>query len=227
MCEMLAIRAERPLLLEEVWPYMILLDEYGVAGFGWGVVWIGIDGKLRRYRTADGIRRDPVGPRSLAGVRSTRYLIHLRRPSAMTTIAHRNAQPYLSSGGDLAFAHNGYFARHNAFRPEFEGRFEGTSDSEVGFLLYQKEVSNGIAPAEALLRVHRDLEGHANIGVLQADGELLMYAGNHENNVYAFDLGDLRMMSTALHSMDDFLFQTIFPSASNVRRVETGTVHRL
>ena len=50
MCEMLAIRSERPLPIDTVLKYATLLDEYGIAGFSWGIAWKTLAGTLKRYR---------------------------------------------------------------------------------------------------------------------------------------------------------------------------------
>lgn len=221
---MLAIRAERPYPIERVLEYSTLLDEYGVAGFSWGIVWKTPSGDLQRYRAVEGIRRDPLATRALTGVQSTEYLVHLRRPSLMTTISHRNAQPYLATDGSFAFAHNGFFARHRDWRPNYRDQLEGTSDSEVGHLFYHSQLAAGTDAAQALVQTHHDLEGGANIGVIRRGSPSLFYAGNHENHVYSFEMDSAKMIATALHSADDYLFQSVFPQAGNIERVPIGTV---
>jgi len=224
MCEMLAIRSEKLMPIETVLKYASLLDEYGVAGFSWGIVWKTESGTLKRYRAVEGIRRDPLAFRTLTSISSTEYLVHLRRPSAMTTIAHRNAQPYVSADGKVAFAHNGFFERHREYRPTYVDRLEGTSDSEVGFFYYQDLLTSGVVPQNALMQTHADLHGGANIGMMQAHGKTLFYSGHPDNSVYAFQQDGARMVSTALHSSDDYLFQSVFPNAEHCERIATGTV---
>lgn len=71
VCEMLAVRSETPLkLVPKLLPWVRLLGQYGVAGFGWGVARLD-GGVLRRYRTDLGTGRDQVAEVALAGVRGT------------------------------------------------------------------------------------------------------------------------------------------------------------
>ncbi len=227
MCEMLAIQSDREVPIERVLTYAELLDEYGVAGFSWGLAWKSAGGELLRYRAVEGIRRDTLARRTLAGVKSTEYLVHLRRPSLMTTIAHRNAQPYLSQDRQLAFAHNGFFAQHREFQSAYQNRLEGTSDSEVGFCYYQDLVSQGENPGEALISAHQRLGGRANVGVMRRGSPILFYCGNDDNAVYAFAADGARFLTTALHSGDDYVLQTVFPQAEQAERVAVGTAREL
>lgn len=227
MCEMLALHSGQPMPIETVLKYATLLDEYGLAGFSWGIVWKTDAGTLKRYRAVEGIRRDSLALRTLEGVASREYLVHLRRPSAMTTIAHRNAQPYLSENGAVGFAHNGYFARHSELRPKYLNCLEGTSDSEVGFFYYQELVSSGVDASKALIQTHQDLEGGANIGVIRNSAPTLFYSGSHDNAVYTFQLDGATVVSTSLHSSDDYLFQSVFPLAERCERIPNGTVFEL
>lgn len=68
MCEMLAVQSALPVPVEQVLTYAELLDEYGIAGFSWGIVWTAEDGTLQRYRSTDGIHRDTMYARTLKNV---------------------------------------------------------------------------------------------------------------------------------------------------------------
>lgn len=226
MCEMLVVRSEKPVSFESIFPYATLLDEYGVAGFGWGVVWRTEQGELKQYRSADGIRRDPLASRTLTGITSREFLIHLRRPSLMTSIAHFNAQPYLHREDKIAFAHNGYFAHHHDLRAMYPD-VEGTSDSVVGFHHYLALLKNGVEPTTALKQTHEALGGKANLCALHANGMIFCYGGNVDNAMYRFQLGELQCVATSLHSHDDFLFQAIFPTASDIVKIPLHTAIQL
>jgi predicted glutamine amidotransferase len=227
VCEMMAITSEQSISVEEVLRYATLLDEYGVAGFSWGITWRSESGSIKRYRAVEGIRRDSLVHRALTGVSSRQFLVHLRRPSLMSTISFVNAQPYLSQDGQLAFAHNGFFARHREFRSTFQPEIIGTSDSEVGFQYYARQLANGMDASEALTVTHSELGGDANIGVMRADGSLFFYAGHHDNAVYTFTIDGARFVTTALHSGDDYVFQSVFPRAEAIERVPSRTVYVL
>jgi predicted glutamine amidotransferase len=181
-------------------------------------VWTEENGALKRYRNAEGIRKDQLYSRALKGIASRDFLVHLRRPSLMTTISHRNAQPYVAPGHGLAFAHNGYFQHHDEHRAQFADQLEGTSDSEVGFRYFLTRLTEDSLP-DALVKTHQVLQGKANIGVMRAGGEIWFYAGNSDNRAYTFMLDGMRFAATSLHSNDDFLFQTIFPQAASVAQI--------
>lgn len=222
MCEMLAIASPTPVPMDEVLRWSMLLDEFGVAGFSWGMVWT--EGQtLHRYRSVDGIRHDPAAASSLRGLSLTRGYVHLRRPSYMSTISHVNAQPYLSGDGEWAFGHNGLLQRHHQFRAQYQSLLDGTSDSEVGFQYWLEQLRAGTNLAQSLEETHRMLEGKANFMALHRSGHMGLYAGNSENPVYMFRLGSTLMATTSLHSPDHFVFDTIFPGAVEISQVDYGT----
>lgn len=224
MCEMFAVSASQPIAIEDVLHYATLLDEYGVAGFSWGVAWRTDSGEIKRYRAVEGIRRDTLATRTLAGVESTHFLVHLRRPSLMTTISFVNAQPYLADEQHVAFAHNGYFRKHREVRGRMQDKLVGTSDSEVGFRYYLERLQAGEDAGKALHTTRTDLDGDANIGVLLGDGSIHFYSGHHDNAVYSFRIDGNLFATTALHSGDRYVFESVFPRAEGIEQVESGTV---
>jgi len=221
MCEMLAVAAPEPVFLLDLMGWARLLDELGIAGFGWGVAWED-GGRVRRYRCADGIRRDERARQVLAGARSRRVLFHLRRPSLMSSVSLPNSQPYLDPGQGWAFAHNGYLERHREHRGAFADRLEGTSDSEVGFHLWLSRLEAGDGPGDALAQVHRTLGGGANLMALSAGGRLVAYAGNPENRCLQLRVDGLAMVTTTLHSPDGFVLDAVFAQARDAREMALG-----
>ncbi len=218
---MLAITSGNPVEIQDVLNWSRLLDQYGLASFGWGITWT--DGnRLFRYRSVLGIRQDPTAEDALRGLLLTRGFIHLRRPSRMSTIGHLNAQPYQSPDARWAFAHNGYFARYREYVAAYQSELQGTSDSEVGFLLCRDQLSQGLSLEESLKETHRLLEGKANLMALDTEGRLAVYAGNPENFLYTFSVGTVHLAATSLHSPDHFIFDTIFPSAHTITRLPVG-----
>ncbi|HHW37342.1 MAG TPA: hypothetical protein GXX18_08930 [Bacillales bacterium] len=219
MCELLTVKSEESIPIEWIFHYASLLDKYGIAGFGWGVAWKCDNGQIRRYRAIEGVRNDVLAPQTLKGLEAKEYLVHLRRPSLMKSMAFNNSQPYLNEEESLAFAHNGYFTNHDQFRPLFINELQGTSDSEIGYQYYLTKTKEQKDPVISLELTHQKLEGKANLVVFQKDQDTLLYAGNDDNRMYVFDLDDVRCASTSLHSQDDFLFQAIFPTATNVKQI--------
>lgn len=222
MCEMLAISSPTPVPIADILEWCALLDELGVAGFGWGLAWT--DGEaLHHYRSVDGIRKDRMASRALRGVCLTRGFIHLRRPSLMSTIAHVNAQPYVSQDGHWAFAHNGFLTQHRNVRAQFQADLQGTSDSEVGFNYWLRHLSDNPALPKSLVDTHHALGGKANFMALHHRGNLAVYAGNEENPLYTFEMNGIHLASTSLHSRDRFLFEAVFPGAVRIETVPPGT----
>ena len=226
MCELLAITVPpdaRPLSMDTVLTWSRLMDEWGLAGYGWGMVFQQEDG-LHRYRSLYGIRNDALAGQVLSRIKTRRLFVHVRRPSLMTTMSQLDAQPYLDDEVGMAFAHNGYLAGHQDLRPQFAERLEGRSDSEVGFQLWLQAMREGRDPAGALQDVHARLGGQANLMAMARDGRIWAYSGNVENAVYRFRVDDWEMAATSLHSYDRFVFETIFPDALDIREVPSGSV---
>ena len=216
----MAVAWPNPRPFAEALPWALELERLGVAGFGWGVAWVDEAGCVRGYRHPGTLAADRQGRDHTGGIRSTRFLVHVRRPSKLSTAQLADTQPFVVEDGSFALCHNGYLEDHDRLRPAFRGRLEGGADSEVGFRLFQSFLDGGEAPATALARVHRDLGGRANFGYVGGDGELLVYQGHGGNPMWRFRLGDARVGATALHSDDRSLFALLFTGSTDEERVE-------
>jgi glutamine phosphoribosylpyrophosphate amidotransferase len=214
-----------PVPIAEIWPWARSLERYGLGGFGWGVAWRE-DGAVRHHRDPGTLAEDQAGVGGLVGVRSTHYLVHLRRPSQLSTIALADTQPFLADDGSFAFAHNGRLDLAEEMRAQFAGRLQGRADSEVGFRLFQ-QLCQEQEPARALPEVHRQLQGTANLCYLPAAGPALAYHGAPANQMWSFSLGGALVISTGLHSADEAIFQLCFEQAAERRRLEVGEVAEL
>ena len=226
MCELLAVTVPpdaRPLSMDTVLTWSRLMDEWGLAGYGWGMVFEQEDG-LHRYRSLSGIRNDALAGQVLPRIKTRRLFVHVRRPSLMSTMSQLDAQPYLDDETGMAFAHNGYLAGHQDLRPHFTDRLTGRSDSEVGFQLWLQAMREGSAAESALQNVHARLGGQANFMSMARNGRIWVYAGNVENAVYRFRIDGWEIAATSLHSYDHFVFETIFPDALDIREVPPGSV---
>jgi hypothetical protein len=213
-----------PVGFERVLPVADALERLGIAGFGWGVAWLDDEGEtraIRIHRQTGRFTDEASAVAELREVRSTRYLVHLRRPSKLSTVQPADTQPF--GGGACAFCHNGYLERADAHRPRYAGRLSGRADSEVGWLHFSDRLSAGTTPARALADVAVAFGGHANLGYLASDGTLLAYAGNRVNALWRLRLDDAVMVTTALHSMDESVFDFVFPTASERERVPLGS----
>src|SRR5689334_15574232 len=133
MCEHYVARAGEPFRLDELWPFTASLERFGIAGFGWGAAWVTPGGGLAIHRDTRAFRDDPATA-ALGAIETTSALVHLRRPSKLSTLQLADTQPFLDPGGRFAFSHNGDLKRYREFRPALvaAGRIHGRADSEVG-----------------------------------------------------------------------------------------------
>ncbi|HVA89090.1 MAG TPA: class II glutamine amidotransferase [Chloroflexota bacterium] len=218
MCEILVTVWPEPQPFARVMPWALELEHLGVAGFGWGAAWR--DGKrIRSYRDPGRMASDGTGRAALGSVYSTHFLVHLRRPSCLTSIGLADTQPFLADDGSFAMAHNGRLEGADRIRQRFQARLQGQADSEVGFRLFDSKVSLGAAPGEALKQVHQELGGRANFAYLPGGGPALVYAGNPDNAFWRFRMEGAEVAATSLHSADEAIFKLCFPAASQRDRV--------
>ena len=223
MCEILAVAGTNDVAFDDILPWARDLERLGVAGFGWGVVWLTEDG-VRRYRNPGSLADDAEGARRIGAVRSRRLLVHLRRPSRLSTAQLADSQPFLDASpeegvGSFAFCHNGFLERHAELRPRYEKQISGRADSEVGFAFFRERLGDGAAPAVALVEVHQRFEGNANLGYLGADGTLLVYGGHAHNPLWQFEQDGLDLAASGLHSDDESLFHLVFTAATRRTRI--------
>lgn len=255
MCELLAAVADAPFRLGDLWEIVAPLERYGVAGFGWGVAWPGPDGRLVRHVSTAAFRDDPA-QFALAEVSARACMVHLRRPSKLSTLSIPDAQPFLDPAGRFAFCHNGDLARWRPARQRYAaaGRIAGRADSEVGqrwledaWAEHALELAwpaggGDAAPAAAgalrsaappdpcatLADLHAALGGQANLCVLTPGGAVHCTAGNTENPVVSFRLGPFRIVSTAIYSIDRSIFRLVAPGARERRVHKPGSrIHLL
>jgi predicted glutamine amidotransferase len=220
LCEILAVRWSAPTRFEALLPWAEKIEYYGIANFGWGVAWLE-DGEVKRYRHQGRLSEDASVKGPLAGVASTHFLVHFRRPNRLSTIQLADTQPFLADGGRFAFCHNGSFTREREFRDRFAGLLQGRADSEVGFRVFEEFLDQGASAEQALVRTHEQLSGVANLGYLGSDGELVVFNAYPNNRIHRFRVDGALLAATELHSPDDSLFRLVFPAAID-RRVISG-----
>ena len=228
MCELLAVAWEHPEPFGRIEPWARGLERVGIGGHGWGVAWLEEDAEgpaaIRGYRHPTSLEQDPEGAAAVAEVRSTRFLVHLRRPSKLSTVQLADSQPFVDADeeggpGTFAFCHNGFLERHEEIRPAYEDRLKGRADSEVGFVVLADLLAEGVPAEEALPEVHRRFGGKANLGYLSRDGRLLAYGGNPPNAFWRFRLDGAEVAATQVHSDDLSLFALLFDRAELRRQV--------
>jgi len=191
-----------------------------MAGFGWGAAWLERDGELGSHRDIRAFRDDPAAG-EIGAVETASALIHLRRPSKLSTLQLADTQPFVDPGGRFAFSHNGDLREINDARRRFQaqGRIAGRADTEVGERWLEDAWDDCPSAGAALRALHATFGGQANLAAITRDGAVVHYAGNAENPVFSFRLGRIGVVSTALYSIDRSLFQLVAPGASDRRLV--------
>jgi glutamine phosphoribosylpyrophosphate amidotransferase len=223
MCEHFVARAVEPFRLDELWPFAERLERYGMAAFGWGAAWLTGDGRLKTHRDIRAFRDDPLAA-DVGAVETRSALVHLRRPSKLSTLQLADTQPFLDPGGRFAFSHNGDLRDIRDARRRFQdqGRIAGRADTEVGQRWLEDAWADCPSPAAALRALHATFGGEANLALIATDGAVVHYAGNGENPVFSFRLGRIGIVSTALYSIDRSLFQLAALGATERRLVRPG-----
>jgi glutamine phosphoribosylpyrophosphate amidotransferase len=220
MCEHFIARSAEPFRLDELWPFTERLEHFGLAGFGWGAAWLESGGRLCSYRDIRAFRDDP-GRDAVGATETTAVLVHLRRPSRLSTLTIEDTQPFDDPAGRYAFSHNGDLRDYRTLRTTLraQGRIHGRADSEVGERWLEDAWQPDAAPGHLLVALHDRFGGQANLALLAADGTPYHYAGNGENPVFTFRLGAIGLASTGIYSLDRSLFRFVAPGASNRRFV--------
>lgn len=225
MCEHFIARAAEPFRLAELWPFAERLERYGIAGFGWGAAWVDRDGRVASHRDVSSFRDDRAGRERWGREETTAALVHLRRPSRLSTLAMADTQPFEDPAGRYSFSHNGDLRDYRQLRARYraEGRIHGRADSEVGARWLEDAWHQGEPAAHLLGALHDRFGGQANLAVLTAEGMPHHYAGNDENPVFSFRLGRIGIVSTGIHSLDRSLFRFVAPRATERRMVHLHT----
>jgi len=215
MCEQFVARASEPFRIDELWPFTERLERFGLAGFGWGAAWTDDAGSLRTHRDVRAFRDDP-GRDALGRAETTSLLVHLRRPSRLSTLHLPDTQPFADAAGRFAFSHNGDLRDYRAARAKYrrQGRIHGRADSEVGQRWLEDAWSDEEPVGHLLGALHDAFGGEANFAVLTPDGTPYHYAGNPQNPVFTFRLGRIGIAATALYSIDRSVFRFCAPGAT-------------
>lgn len=223
MCEHFVARADEPFRIDELWPLAERVERWGLGGFGWGAAWLTTDptAPLAAHRDVRAFRDDAAGRDAVGAIETTALLVHLRRPSRLSTLGPADTQPFVDPAGRFAFGHNGDLRDWRSWRRRYQaqGRIAGRADSEVG-ARWLEDAWDADEPVPHLLGVlHDTFGGQANFAVLAADGIPWTYAGNGENPVFTFRLGRIRVASTGLYSLDRSLFRFAATGATDRKLV--------
>jgi glutamine phosphoribosylpyrophosphate amidotransferase len=224
MCEQFVARAAEPFRLDELWPFTERLERFGIAGFGWGAAWVDQAGALQAYRDVRAFRDDP-GRERIGQIETTSVLVHLRRPSKLSTQTIEDTQPFCDPAGRFVFGHNGDLRETREWRRRYrdQGRLHGRADTEVGQRWLEDEWGTRETVAAVLSRLHETFGGAANLAVLTSDETPHAYAGNPENPTFTFALGRIGLASTGIYSTDRSIFRLVAPGATRRHLVRNRT----
>lgn len=224
MCEHYIARSASPFRLDELWEFTERLEKFGLAGYGWGAAWADDAGSLQSYRDVRAFRDDP-GRGTVGRTETTSVLVHLRRPSRLSTLGLADTQPFDDPSGRYSFSHNGDLLNYRSFRARYrsEGRLHGRADTEVGARWLEDEWHQGEPVPQRLAALHDTFGGPANLAVVTAGGGTHHYAGNRENPVFSFRLGSIGIVGTGLYSLDRSIFKYAAQGATDRRLVKIGT----
>ena len=192
MCEHFVARAAEPFRLDELWPFTERLERFGLAGLRLGR-------RLARPRTAGSGPTATSGPSATTPVASavgaaetTAALVHLRRPSRLSTLTLADTQPFDDPAGRFAFSHNGDLRDYRALRDGVPragphprpGRHRGRRALARGRLAPGRAGRGPPArPPRPVRRAGQPRDAD------RRDGSAYHYAGNGENPVFTFRLG--------------------------------------
>lgn len=222
MCELLVAAFRTPRPFSALADVVAGLERYGLGGYGWGVAWLGDDRAVHAVKGLGRYRDEGFRDDRLLAQASSRFLVHLRRPSRLSTVQMADTQPFLA-GGEHAWCHNGFLERAEELRPGYADRLHGQADSEVGWQFFTHRLAAGDSAPAALAAVGEVFGGKVNLGYLSASGELAVYSLNPTNKMWRFRFGDGELVTTELHSDDTSLFDLVVPEAAGAELIPQGT----
>jgi hypothetical protein len=228
MCEHFVARSSTPFRLDDLWSFTERLERFGIAGFGWGAAWRGADGRLHSHRDVRAFRDDPERE-AIGRIETTSAVVHLRRPSRLSTLGLPDTQPFDDPAGRYVFSHNGDLLLHREWRTRYRaaGRIHGRADTEVGARWLEDEWRVGESVPHLLGALHDTFGGQANLAVMTEAGDVHHYAGNRENPVFTFRLGRIGLAATGIYSLDRSVFRFVAPGATDRRLVPLRTTASL
>jgi hypothetical protein len=82
-------------------------------------------------------------------------------------------------------------------------------------------------PCRALAALHGEMGGQANLMALTPRGVTHCYAGNADNPLFRFRLGDRTLVTTGIHSVDRSLFRFVVRGATERHLIRRGQRYEL
>jgi len=125
---------------------------------------------------------------------------------------------------NFAYAHNGDFEKADEYRHEFPGLLNGKVDSEVGFRMTEKMLSEGLSLGQACLHTLDTLGGGANVALLYNDGSVWIDGNARFNKLWRFKVDELECASTSLIFSDESFFDLVYEGLPTDRALVRGEV---
>ena len=223
MCEIFVAGSDTPVPFGHIEPWVLNLERYGIAGWGWGSAHLEDGGHVNVRRAVGKLGDDAAALDALRGIESRRWLFHLRRPLRLPNVLE-DMQPFYSDVHDFAYAHNGDFTNADAFRDEFEGLLDGRVDSEVGFRMTERLMSGGRSLEEALDETLETLGGTSNIAVMYHGGNVWIFGKALFNKLWRFELDGLECATTSMIMADDSFFELVYGTLPESRELIRGAL---
>ena len=221
MCEILVVGADTPVPYTRLEPWVLALERYGIAGWGWGSAHLEADGSVNVRRAVGRLGEAPAALDELRGLASRRWLFHLRRPLRLPNVLE-DMQPFYSAALDFAYAHNGDFTNAEQFRHQFDGLLHGRVDSEIGFRMTERLMQEGRTLEGALDGTLETLGGTSNIAIMYHGGNVWIYGKAMFNKLWRFDIDDLSCASTSMIMADESFFELVYGVLPQDRELVRG-----
>ena len=227
MCEQFVARAAEPFRLDELWPFAEQLERYGLAGFGWGAAWLTPTAGSAAIATS---ARSATTPAATASAPSRRpsVLVHLRRPSRLSTLSLPDTQPFADPAGPLRVQPQRRLARLPRAPRRRTGRRAGSTagrtprSASAGSRTRWDDGSPSTAPLLATL--HERFGGQANLADARPPtAPPSTTPATPRTRCSRFRLGRIGVVSTGLYSLDRSLFRFAAPGATDRRLVRLRT----
>jgi len=209
VCEILVVGADSPVPFTRLEPWVLALERYGIAGWGWGSAHLESDGAVNVRRAVGKLCETPEALDELRQIESRRWIFHLRRPLRLPNVLE-DMQPFYSQSLDFAYAHNGDFTNAEQFRDRFTGLLEGKVDSEIGFRMTERLMENGNSLEAALDQTLETLGGTSNIAIMYHGGNVWIYGKAMFNKLWRFQIDNLSCASTSMIMADDSFFELVY-----------------
>ena len=221
MCEILVVGSDSPVPFSRLEPWVLALERYGIAGWGWGSAHLEPDGSVNVRRAVGKLGETPDALEELRGVSSRRWLFHLRRPLRLPNVLE-DMQPFYSESLDFAYAHNGDFTNAEQFRDQFDGLLGGKVDSEIGFRMSERLMQDGHSLESALDQTLETLGGTSNIAIMYHGGNVWIYGKAMFNKLWRFQIDELSCASTSMIMADDSFFELVYGVLPGDRELVRG-----